>query len=368
VLSNTHCGRCGNACAAGTVCDAGRCVTAARSTVAQVVLGRAHGCARYANGRVRCWGTGAPGPRVSSVGTPSAPVDTGLDAVTQLSSGADHVCALRSDASLWCWGRNDLRQLNDGTTAERASPTLALREVAEVAAGDEFTCARRTNGEVTCWGSNSSGQFGPSVSADGRYGTVAAPGNPPVTQIAAGRGHACLRTARGEAFCWGRCDDGQAGGCFQGARADLRLASLNVAELSLAGNISALRRNDGTVLTWGNAAGGTEMSRGPGRPTPTAVSLPATAVQIAAGPLHVCARLTDGRVMCWGRGDVERSATPRAALSDMSATQLAVGAQNACVTRPSDGMVQCWGSGDGGMMLPSGDGRAAPTPRAMTLL
>ncbi|MFO0624334.1 MAG: hypothetical protein U0325_01855 [Polyangiales bacterium] len=62
LFSNAHCGRCGMACASGQTCDGGRCGTVARSTVVQVALGRAHGCARYANGRVRCWGAGPGGP------------------------------------------------------------------------------------------------------------------------------------------------------------------------------------------------------------------------------------------------------------------------------------------------------------------
>ncbi|MFO0624333.1 MAG: hypothetical protein U0325_01850 [Polyangiales bacterium] len=202
--------------------------------------------------------------------------------------------------------------------------------------------------------------------ADGSMGTLQMTPEMNFAQIAAGRGHACLRTTTGAVFCWGRNASGQSLGALADGRAALQSGPTDVAEISLAGDVSVARKNDGTVWVWGAPVGGPDAVPLSRRATPTQVPLPGPAVQVAAGPLHICARLMDNRVVCWGQGDVVRSPTPRVMGSE-AVRAVGVGLQNACVVRNTDSAVLCWGSGDEGMMLPSGDGARAENPTTMPL-
>ncbi len=56
--SATHCGRCGNACAAGVACRAYAC---GGPTGADFALAYSHGCARHSTGTVSCWGNNFAG-------------------------------------------------------------------------------------------------------------------------------------------------------------------------------------------------------------------------------------------------------------------------------------------------------------------
>lgn len=62
-----------------------------------------------------------------------------------------------------CWGDNSNGQLGDGTTMSRNQPAdvPGLTEgVKAVAAGAGHTCALTAKGEVLCWGGNDYGQLG----------------------------------------------------------------------------------------------------------------------------------------------------------------------------------------------------------------
>ncbi|MEP7311784.1 MAG: Ig-like domain-containing protein [Pseudomonadota bacterium] len=153
----------------------------------------------------------------------------------------------------------------------------------KIAAGGYHTCARLDgvdNGKVKCWGSNQYGQLGRGDTVavgdgvGGAMGSAIAPivfgTNLVAVDIEAGENHTCARLqnsstgADAGVKCWGRNGDGQLG--------------------------------LGDILNRGDAGG--EM----GNALP-ALNLGGVALEVAAGALHTCARLSDGSVKCWGRNE-----------------------------------------------------------------
>ena len=184
--------------------------------VAEVAAGSEHTCARFADGRVRCWGLNFDGQLGNGSGAfglvSTTPVDViGLTAAAiAISAGTEHTCALIAGGGAMCWGRNNRGQLGDGSTTDRfnavAVTGMASGAASIVAAGSEtqgFTCALTGGGAVRCWGANASGQLG-----DG--GTAGRPNPQDVSGfssgalgVAAGGLHACALTAAAGVKCWG---------------------------------------------------------------------------------------------------------------------------------------------------------------------
>lgn len=139
----------------------------------------------------------------------------------------------------------------------------------------------------------------------------------------------------------------------------------NVAEVALGVGFACARLTDGTVQCWGANRSGTmgDGSLVEQRTMPQPVPGLINVTQIAAGYLHVCARLADGSVRCWGNningqlgapsrdncGDgtlpypTPCSRTPIEIPGLRGVTQLALGAVHSCA-RLVGGNVQCWGS------------------------
>jgi hypothetical protein len=92
----------------------------------QVVAGMLHTCARFATGRVRCWGSNASGELGDGSFTgrgPTGPDVVGLtDAVELATGGGEYGCAIRADGNVVCWGRNHEGQLGDGGRADSPAP------------------------------------------------------------------------------------------------------------------------------------------------------------------------------------------------------------------------------------------------------
>jgi hypothetical protein len=128
-----------------------------------------------------------------------------------------------------------------GTRLERLASAPIGRDAAELAMTDSKVCVRRTDGSVWC-------------SARYRQTELARLDLPPIEELAYGRSHVCARTRSGEVYCWG-----------SGSRGELGVAPDTV-----------------------------ERNR------PVAIAGVTGAAQIAAGTAHTCARLSDGRVLCWG--------------------------------------------------------------------
>ncbi len=214
-----------------------------------------------------------------------------------------------------------------------------------VTAGPTHTCALISDGTVHCWGYNGDGNLGtrdPKFFRNGDKSTSNVPlvvtggalANKRATQIAAGGLYTCALISNGTVTCWGYL--------------------LNPGYL---GNGTATGSEVPVAVTGGALAN-------------------KTVTQIAAGPFHTCALISDGTVTCWGsgragelgNGDDTDSNVPVAvtggALANKTVTQIAAGGYYTCAL-VSDGTVTCWGNGSFGNMG-NGTNTGSEVPVAVT--
>ena len=296
-------------------CRDGVCPPRASNIVA-VSAGSESQCSLSADGAVACWGSskfGQLGPKAPTTGSASAvPYHVTLPGpAIQLASGASFNCALLSNGDLACWGKNSFRQLG-AAIAFSATPLISgFTKLAQVAAGGFHVCAVAKNSLVECNGSNASGQLGDGSTVDGSSSSLFG-----ATAVTAGLAHTCALTVDGRVACWGNNTQGQLG--------------------------------NGTFI---NGL------------SPSAVALPAPAVEVAASKNGTCARLSTGAVYCWGNNGagelgnnatLDVSATPVPVVGISHATRLVSASQahHVCA-QMQDLTVRCWGYNNFGQI---GDG------------
>jgi len=219
--------------------------TGTRSPPMELALGLAHTCARFNDGRVKCWGYNAHGELglgdVTSRGTtlptlgmalPFVDLGTGKRAV-RITAGSFHTCAILDDGGAKCWGYNGYGQLGyEHVRAIGASPSqmggylanvdlgVGSSQIATITAGDWHTCASLRDGRVKCWGSANAGRLG---TGDG-LARGATPGtmglNLPnvdlgtdakAISVTTGMSHTCAILADHTTKCWGYNILGQLG-------------------------------------------------------------------------------------------------------------------------------------------------------------
>jgi len=250
-------------------------------------------------------------------GDPCADGDgAGCPGFDQLAIGGFHSCGVRPSGAVICWGNNLDGQLGIATDEFPEVPVDAgITNAAYVVAGGTHSCALRMDGKVSCWGRNWNGQLGIGTMVSRELSPVEIPGLTGVVSLAAGKDHTCAVTGDGNVHCWGHNRLGQVG---------------------------TNSTRDFEVLE------------------PRHVVGIGDAVEVAAGYSHTCARLTDGRVMCWGRnddgelgngGNVDSDA-PVYVMGLMNAEELALGGDHSCARR-ADETVVCWGHNEFGQV---GDG------------
>ena len=388
-----------------------------------LTVGDDHSCALLLNGTVKCWGENnlgqlgqgdtvnrGDGPNEMGANLPTVNLGTGRTA-TALSAGTNHTCALLDNGTVKCWGWNIRGQLGQGDAFSRGDnanemgdnlPAVNLgtgRTAVAISAGLTKSCAVLDNGTAKCWGSNTDGQLGqgdlldrgdsPNEMGDNLPAIPLGTGRT-VRSISAGGNFACAILDNGDTKCWGDNGSGQLGrgdtfdqGDGPGEMGDNLLAIFlgsgrTVTAISLGQvHACAILDND-TLKCWGhNSSGqvglGNNVNRGD-NPSEMGDSLPtvdlggaSTVAGIATGDAHTCARLTDGRVKCWGnntfgqlgQGDtVQQGDGPSemgifldaVPLGDgRTATALATGAGHVCA-RTDDARIKCWGRAASGQL------------------
>jgi alpha-tubulin suppressor-like RCC1 family protein len=127
----------------------------------------------------------------------------------------------------------------------------------------------------------------------------------------------------------------------------------------------------GDVFCWGqNLSGQLGDGTTESRRQPTQVQgLPAPATQIAAGAVHSCALLGDGRAFCWGQnlhgqlgdGTTQNRSSATAVAGTVRFRSISAGGALTCGTATTGGQY-CWGLNQAGQL---GDGsrqnRSTPT-------
>lgn len=132
------------------------------------------------------------------------------------------------------------------------------------------------------------------------------------------------------------------------------LACAEVESFSLGRGHTCAKVSDGRVACWGNGSSG-QLGDGDvlGRETPVTVldlgQSVASATLVAAGGAHTCA-IVAGEVYCWGSGGHRQNASPTAQnrlrpekLLISEVTSLSAGLEHTCVVLES-GSVECWGN------------------------
>ncbi len=342
--------------------------------IAEIALGRDHGCARLENGGVWCWGLNEQGQLGDGTRIDRAQPSqvTGLREVIALAVGQDHSCALTADHTLWCWGSGSNGQLGDGGEEDSFTPVeVDLEDVVDISMGDDFSCAVTGAGEVYCWGENEHGQAGPDFGE-----TLVTP--TPIElgglaeSVVTGENHACALLEGGSVACWGGAELGQLGDdtlAERGAGAPVRGIERAVAVVSGRNHACAVVEG-GRLWCWGSnqrgqlgAAGDNpddDCANGEGVPvscTPIAVDIGQVVTAAAAGLHHTCAVTDGGDVECLGgnesgqlgNGSFDDSAAPVKVQIEEAISSIAAGETQNCAATESQ-QVYCWGSDRAGQL------------------
>jgi alpha-tubulin suppressor-like RCC1 family protein len=189
--------------------------------VVAIAAGWGYTCALIQDGGVRCWGSNQFGQLGDGTDVPYRNVRgvvAGLENdIVGISAGGAHTCALKKNNQVRCWGQNNYGQLGDGTAKDRNLPVLAMVQrriddnVLQLASGRYHTCALMNLGRVRCWGNNQFGQLGDGTNLTSTTAIDVDISGVEITTIAAGWGHTCASTNKGEILCWGKNEFGQLG-------------------------------------------------------------------------------------------------------------------------------------------------------------
>jgi len=260
-------------------------VSWADPSIVQIVSGGSFNCARFDDGRAKCWGyngTGQSGVgNTINYGKADAPglafVDLGSDAfIEELTAGEVHACARLRGRKPKCWGNNEKEQLGHGGGENLggkpedigdALPEVNLIDdspLVELTSGEYFTCGRHKNGKVECWGSNWNGE---STNKRGEYGKDDSPPGPVAK-------HAIANFGEGEIAGLGAGSDFV---CARFTEGHVRCIGINFAGQLGVGHLEPRNAN---------------LSEN--------VNLGAKALSLAGGQEHMCAVLEGGKLKCWG--------------------------------------------------------------------
>ena len=390
------------------------------NTGKRLAAGRVHTCARLNDGGLKCWGGGFDGQLglgASNRGDDADEMGVNLPRVNlgsgrkvlQVVAGNWHTCARLDNATVKCWGAGGLLGLGDFVTRGIDPggmgdnlPTVNLgssRTALELVAGGWHTCARLDNNNVKCWGDNTSGQLGQGDTVDrgdqagemgGNLLKVDLGTDRKARELIAGLQHTCARLDNSSVKCWGANNRGQLGQGDTDNRGDGpnemgdALPAINfgggrtVVGIEANGDHSCARLDNNTVKCWGyNNAGqlgqGDTNNRGDA-PSEMGDSLPVvdlgtgrTALGLAIGISHSCARLDDGSLKCWGsglsgqlgQGDIVQRGDQAGEMGDnldavnlgtSRTVQEVIAKFDHTCARLDDSTVKCWGYNNAGQL------------------
>jgi alpha-tubulin suppressor-like RCC1 family protein len=306
-------------------------------------------CALTTAGSVFCWGDGDQGQLGTGTNTPAsgqtsywknAPVQvvtsTGgaLAGVTDLYAGAMSFCA-QTASQIYCWGDNGqgsagylgFDSTTYSTTILAATPLPGATTAGAFAMGYLFELAITASTTLHAWGDNrGEGLVVSDLASTTIYPSYSGQNvslSSTISQVSAGSWQACLLLTNGYVQCWGYNFYGALG---NGGNTDDPIPghrtgsgiSFVATHLACGTDFVCAQTSDtSNVMCWGDNDYGVISSNTSNNkivlPTTVALGLPigltVAEVVTAATSSHVCAIISDGSLMCWGRGDWMQTAT-----------------------------------------------------------
>lgn len=302
----------------------------------------------------------------------------GISNAVEIVAGFGFMCARSSCGTVSCWGENDVMQLGDGTDKKRLKPVTVkgLKNAVQVVADYGRACALLRNGTISCWGDRHPiEELKAASSWTGK-----------IESISMGAGHMCLLLNNRKVVCQGSNAHGQigngAGGCKPdpndfmcgGPRSRCKPKMIceksdefvevkdlpDVKAIALGGGFSCALGQSGRMWCWGKSSFG-QLGIGPAdsgmEKLPRELEDLDGVVQMAPSSNHSCARVSSGKVYCWGQnvfaeiGDrtTQCRIRPAAVFKMDDALEVSAGMNHGCALRKG-GEVWCWGKNDNGVL------------------
>lgn len=231
----------------------------------------------------------------------------------------------------------------------------------DVSAGGLTQCVVMDDGTVRCWGENTYGQLGLGCTSPSWNTPIEVPGIASATRVFVGQSMACALISGGRLSCWGRNQVAQLGAGYLAPSVPwpVEIPGLTgVVEVSMEDETSCARLGDGRVMCWGNNDIG--MAGIGNYDSPLFVPRPVvgitTATRIAVGHRSACASLADGTGRCWGSNfgnglgnALGATPTPNAVVGLDTILDIASTGFSRCA-RLEGGTVRCWGTNYGGVL------------------
>ena len=275
---------------------------------------------------------------------------TAQNYVKEFASGEGFSVALTADGSVWAWGSDEETRIGVGNqtsvkafgSAQRVmnSAGVALSNIISVKAYTSHAVALDANGKVWAWGLDSD-RIGQNKAKQNYYAKPLRISN--VQAIAAGKNHTIALKHDGSVWAWGDNTKGQLGvtlDSFGDEITDTPLPvqaelpdGVKIVAITAGEDTSVALAEDGTVYTWGAAAGGSSAA-------PTAVTMDTKATQVDAKADMITATGLNSKAYEWKAGS---SAAAVDGVEDVILT--AAGGEHALALK-SNGKAYTWGNND----------------------
>lgn len=332
------------------------------------VLGTAHTCGVYEDGKTYCWGDdrwgqlGAAGEQnatctVDAVSNPCRATPLAIDghAFFSLAAGPYFTCGVADDGT-YCWG-TATRLI--GRDSSNVPVKLANVVFADIASGPEHICGIDFGGAVYCLepGATPGSLQARVMNTNSAFAAFSGSGS-----------HFCVLTVYGFASCWGENSSGELG--IGSADADLHPAAEDVStqlqfrRISAGFGSSCALTADRLVYCWGNRpyTGTTESdSLGSLLPQQVVTDLRFSAISVGRG--FACGIDAAFDSYCWGTNDSYQLGSGGSSRTPHSTPQLVAGGHkfrfistgeyHACGIDDA-GDMYCWGVDDAGQLGSTG--------------
>jgi len=346
-------------------------------TLVDYGVGRAHMCALFSDGLVRCSGENSSG-QLGQGNTSSysgwVTVFAAGSGVSKLKVGHDQTCVIigAGGGSLSCWGANSNGQLGLGHSSQQNSPAISVSAgatVLDIFISKEtnsafFSCLLKYDSilgykTVLCTGTNGVGQLGLGTTVSRSTFAQVTVLNADVQALTLGSAHACAISA-GSLFCWGGNNSGQlgVGNVLPYPNPTNVGSSAGIVQIESTRETNCILTNVNTVNCWGQAS---SNSLGEGGSTARTLFTSLSTVNlgliggqtltgITAGIGHFCATINDGSFKCWGTTQASSqllnasvSSTAATANTVSGATLVRATGNNTCYLAVAPSKVQCGG-------------------------